>query len=135
MFTNSVQIVCGDVVAFGASVFVVHEIADEDLILLRLEDRRAVRHRADVVPDHWSDMVQSGLPLQDFVIRCIPIRRYGTVNMMRLGAIPEHLKGRILTALEREKVVRQFEDSPSVQSNLMASTSSRGRRVGAVRYA
>lgn len=135
MFTNSIQIVCGDVVACGASVFVVQEVADEDITLLRLESRRDVRHRADVVPDHWSDLTQSGLPLQDVVIRCVPIRRYGTLNMTRLGVLPEHLRSRIIKALQREQLVRRFEDSPSVQSNLMASTSSRGRRIGAVRYA
>ena len=135
MFTSLAQIVCGDVVSFGASIFVVQDIVDDDITLLRLESRSAARHRADVVPEHWSDMASSGLPLQDVVIRCVPIRRQGTGNLTRLGALPEALKTRILHALGRERLVRRFENSPSVQSNLLASTTSRGRRVGAVRYA
>lgn len=135
MFTSSTQIVSGDVVACGASVFVVHEKDDDELTLLRLESQGTVRHRADVVPDHWSDMAQSGLPLQDVVVRCVPIRRFGHANLTRLGVIPEHLKRRIVIALKREQLARRFEDSPSVRSNLLASTASRGRRVGAVRYA
>ncbi len=135
MFTSSAQIVCGDVVSFGASIFVVQDIVGDDVTLLRLESRSSARHRADVVPEHWSDMALSGLPLQDVVIRCVPIRRQGTVNLTRLGALPEALKAKILHALKRERLVRRFENSPAVQSNLLASTTSRGRRVGAVRYA
>ena len=135
MFTKSAHIVSGDVVACGASVYVVQEIAGDELTLLRLESQFEARHRADVVPEHWSDMASSGLPLQDVVIRCVPIRRYGTVNLTRLGVLPEALRKRIVTALKREAVVRRFEDSPPVRSNLMASTSSCGRRVGSVRYA
>lgn len=135
MFTSSAQIGCGDVVACGASVFVVQDMDEDELTLLRLESQGNVRHRADVVPEHWSDMASSGLPLQDVVIRCVPLRRYGTANLTRLGALPDALKRRIELALKREQVVRQFEDSPSVRSNLLASTTSRGRRVGAVRYA
>lgn len=135
MLANSVQIVCGDVVACGASVFIVQDMVDDDLTLLRLANQGDVRHRADIAPEHWTDMALSGLPLQDVVIRCVPIRRFGTANMTRLGTLPEGLKKRIRVALQREQVVRRFEDSPPVRSNLMASTSSRGRRVGAVRYA
>ena len=104
-------------------------------MLLRLESQGSVRHRADVVPEHWSDMASSGLPLQDVVIRCVPIRRYGTANLTRLGVVPDNLRRRIAMALRREQLVRRFEDSPSVRSNLLASTTSCGRRVGAVRYA
>lgn len=135
MFASSTQIVCGDVVACGASVFVVQDMAEDELTLLRLESQSKVRHRADIVPEHWSDMALSGLPLQDVVIRCVPIRRYSTANLTRLGALPDNLKRRIGTALKREQIVRRFEDSASVRSNLLASTASRGRRVGAVRYA
>ena len=135
MFANSVQIVSGDVVACGASVYVVQEMDQDELTLLRMESQSDVRHRADVVPEHWSDLALSGLPLQDVVIRCVPIRRYGTANLTKLGALPEVLRKRIVTALKREAMVRRFEDSPSVRSNLLASTTSRGRRVGAVRYA
>lgn len=135
MFTNSVQIVCGDVVSCGASAFIVQDIADDELTLLRIEHQRMARHRADVVPEHWADLAESGLPLQDMVIRCVPIRRFGTANLTRLGSVPQHLRGKIVTALRREQTVRLFEDSPPVRSNLLASTASRGRRVGAVRYA
>ncbi len=135
MFTSSAQIVCGDVVSCGASVYVVQDVLGDDVTLLRLESQGAVRHRADVVPEHWSDMASSGLPLQDVVIRCVPIRRQGIANLTKLGALPEALKTRILQALARERFTRRFENSPAVQSNLLASTTSRGRRVGAVRYA
>ena len=135
MFANSIQIVDGDVVSYGASVFVVQDIVDDDVTLLRLEGRGAVRHRADVVPEQWTELAESGLPLQDVVIRCVPIRRQGVANLTRLGTLPESLKARILQALRRERLVRRFENSPAVQSNLLASTTSRGRRVGAVRYA
>ena len=135
MFTNSVQIVSGDVVACGASVYVVQEMAEDEMTLLRMESQCDVRHRADVVPEHWSELASSGLPLQDVVIRCVPIRRYGTANLTKLGALPDVLRKRIVAALKREALVRRFEDSPSVRSNLLASTASRGRRVGAVRYA
>lgn len=135
MFTNSVQIVCGDVVAFGASVYVVHEMENDELTLLRVESQSDARHRADIMPEHWSDMALSGLPMQDVVIRCVPIKRYGTANLTRLGVMPDAVKARIAIACKREQQVRRFEDGPSVQSNLMACTSSRGRRIGAVRYA
>ena len=135
MFTSSAQVVGGDVVSFGASIFVVQEVLDDEVILLRLESQRAARHRADVVPEHWSDMTSSGLPLQDMVIRCVPIRRRGIANLARLGTLPECLKTKILQALNRERLIRRFEGSPTVQSNLLASTTSRGRRVTAVRYA
>lgn len=134
MFTNSVQIASGDVVACGTSIYVVQATADEELTLLRLESQANARHRADVVPDHWSDLAQSGLPMQDVVIRCVPIRRYGAANLTKLGMLPGALQERILAALKREEIVRRFEDSPPVRSNLLASTASRGRRVGAVRY-
>ncbi len=135
MFTNSAQIVSGDVVACGASVYVVQEMGQDELTLLRMESQRDVRHRADVVPEHWSDLALSGLPLQDIVIRCVPIKRYGTANLTKLGALPEALCKRIVAALKREAMVRRFEDSPSVRSNLLVSTASCGRRIGAVRYA
>lgn len=135
MFTNLNQIMCGDVVSCGASAFIVQELIDDELILLRLEHHSNARHRADIVLDHWADLALSGLPLQDVVIRCVPIRRYGTANLTKLGSIPDNLKMKIVTALKREQVVRRFEDSAPVQSNLLASTASRGRRVGAVRYA
>ena len=135
MFTSSAQIVGGDVVSVGASVFVVQEILDDEVILLRLESQRAARHRADIVPEHWSDMSSSGLPLQDMVIRCVPIRRQGIANLARLGALPESLRIKVSHALIRERLTRRFEGSPAVQSNLLASTTSRGRRVTAVRYA
>lgn len=135
MFTSAAHIVCGDVVACGASVYVVQEATTDEMMLLRIESQSDVRHRADIAPEHWSDLESSGLPLQDVVIRCVPIKRYGTANMTRLGALPDTLCRRIQIALKREQLVRRFEDSPSVKSNLMASTSSRGRRVSAVRYA
>ena len=135
MFTSSTQVVGGDVVSFGASIFVVQEVLDDEVILLRLENQRAARHRADVVAERWSDMTSSGLPLQDMVIRCVPIRRRGTANLTRLGTLPGCLKMKILQALNRERLIRRFESSPAVQSNLLASTTSRGRRVSAVRYA
>ena len=135
MFTSSTQVVGGDVVSFGASIFVVHEVLDDEVILLRLESQRGARHRADVVPEHWSDMTSSGLPLQDMVIRCVPIRRRGIAHLARLGTLPDCLKMKILQALNRERLIRRFEGSPTVQSNLLASTTSRGRRVNAVRYA
>ena len=135
MFTSSAPVVCGDVVSYGASLFVVQEVVDEEITLLRLEHQGAARHRADVVPEHWSDLASSGLPLQDMVIRCVPIRRHGTANLNRLGALPEVLKARILQALRHERIIRRFENSASLHSNLLASTTSRGRRVGAVRYA
>ena len=135
MFTDSAQVVCGDVVSCGASIFVIQEVLGDKVTLLRLENQRAVRHRADVVPEHWSDLAPSGLPFQDMVVRCVPIKRQGTANLNRLGALPEVLRLRIQQALKRERLVRRFEDSASLQSNLLASTTSRGRRVGAVRYA
>ena len=135
MFANAAEIVCGDVVACGASVYVVHDMIEDELTLLRVESQCDARHRADVIPGSMSDMVLSGLPLQDVVIRCVPIRRYGFANLTRLGMLPESLKSRILLALKREQAVRRFEDGPSVRSNLTACTSSRGRRIAAVRYA
>jgi hypothetical protein len=134
MFTSSVQIVCGDVVASGASVYVVQGRVNDELTLLRFENSTNARHRADVIPDHWADLALSGLPMQDMVIRCVPIKRYGTVNLTRLGVIPDSLRQRIIVALKKEETVRRFEDSPSVRSNLLASTASCGRRVGTVRY-
>ncbi len=134
MFTTSVQIMSGDVVACGTSVYIVQSTVDDELTLLRLESQTNARHRADVVPDHWSELAASGVPMQDVVVRCVPLKRFGTTNLNRLGRIPESLKGRILDALKREEVTRRFEDSPPVRSNLLASTASRGRRVGAVRY-
>ena len=135
MFTSLTQVVGGDVVSFGASIFVVQEVLDDEVVLLRLESQRATRHRADVVPEQWSDMTSSGLPLQDMVIRCVPIRRRGARNLTRLGTLPDCLKTKISQALNRERLTRRFEGSPTVQSNLLASTTSRGRRVNAVRYA
>ncbi len=134
MFSNGIGIVSGDVVACGAAVYVVQSMADTEVTLLKLESKQATRHRADVVPEHWSDLAESGLPAQDVVIRCVPIRRRGSANLTKLGALPDTLRNRIHTALKREEVVRRFEDSPPVQSNLLASTASYGRRVGAVRY-
>lgn len=134
MFSNGTGIVSGDVVACGASVYVVQSMVDTEVTLLKLESQQTARHRADVVPDHWSDLAQSGLPLQDIVIRCVPIRRRGSENLTRLGTLPDGLRHRVQTALKREVIVRRFEDGPPVQSNLLASTASRGRRIGAVRY-
>jgi len=135
MFAGVVQIVRGDVVASGASIYVVHAMENDELTVLRIENLGGARHRADVAPDHWSDIALSGLPLQDIVVRCVPLRRYGTCNLTRLGYLSAAFRQRIMIALKREILVRRFEDSPPMRSNLTASTSSRGRRVGAVRYA
>ena len=135
MFAGVVQVVRGDVVASGASVYVVQDMDADELTLLRIENQNGVRHRADVTPEHWSDVALSGMPLQDIVVRCVPVRRYGTCNLTKLGCLSESLCGRVQIALKREMQVRRFEDSPPMRSNLLASTSSRGRRVGAVRYA
>ena len=134
MFAGVVQIVRGDVVASGASVYVVQAIHGDELTMLRIENQNGVRHRADVTPDHWSDVALSGLPLQDIVVRCVPIRRYGACNLTKLGCLSETLRQRVESAFKREVQVRRFEDSPRMHSNLLASTSSRGRRIGAVRY-
>ena len=134
MFAGTVRVAGGDVVASGTSVYVVHRLGGEELTLLRVESNGGAQHRADVAPEHWSDLAVSGLPLQDVVVRCIPIRRYGTCNLAKLGHVSEALRHRIDTALKRETMTRRFEDSPSMQSTLLASTSSRGRRVGAVRH-
>jgi hypothetical protein len=136
MFAAVAEIACGDVVACGPSVFVVQELSNNgEMTLLRIEHQGSVRHRADVTPDHWTDLAASGLPLQDVVVRCVPLKRYGKSNVTKLGTLSDRLRRRIALALKREQLVRKFEDSPSMQSNLLASTSSRGRRVGAVRYA
>jgi len=135
MFAGVVQIVRGDVVACGASVYFVRATEGDEVMLFRIESQNGARHRADVAPEHWLDVALSGLPLQDIVVRCVPIRRYGTKNLTKLGCLSKVLQDRIEIALKRELVVRRFEDSPPMQSNLLASTSSRGRRVGAVRYA
>ncbi len=116
-------------------MYAVQAMGNGELTLLRIETHTGARHRADVIPDHWSDVALSGLPPQDIVIRCVPIRRYGTCNLTKLGCLSETLLNRIETALKQEMLVRRFEDSAPMQSTLMASTSSRGRRVGAVRYA
>ena len=135
MFAGVVQIVCGDVVASGASIYVVQAMAGDELTLLRIESLSGARHRADVTPDHWSDVAFSGLPLQDIVVRCVPVRGHGTCNLTKLGCVSDLFRGRVETALKRELLIRRFEESPPMQSNLLASTSSRGRRVGTVRYA
>ncbi len=135
MFAGALQIVCGDVVASGASVYVVQSMEGDELTVLRIESQSGARHRADLTPDHWSDVAFSGLPLQDIVVRCVPIRRYGICNLTKLGCLSDMFKARVEQALRREMLIRRFEDSPSMRSNLLASTSSRGRRVGAVRYA
>jgi hypothetical protein len=135
MFAGLAQIVRGDVVASKSSMYAVQAIGNGELTLLRIETQSGARHRADVIPDHWSDVALSGLPPQDILIRCVPLRRYGTCNLTKLGCLSETLLNRIETALKREMLVRRFEDSAPMQSTLMASTSSRGRRVGAVRYA
>ena len=135
MFAGVVQIVRGDIVASKASLYAVQAMENGELTLLRIENHRVARHRADVAPEHWSDVAFSGLPLQDIVVRCVPIRRYGTCNLTKLGCLSETLLNRIEIALKRETLVRRFEDSVPMQSTLLASTSSRGRRVGAVRYA
>ncbi|WP_419729539.1 hypothetical protein [Lichenicola sp.] len=135
MFANSAKIVCGDVVACGASVYVVQETVEDELTLLRVERQPGTQHRADVAPAQLSDMGLSGLPLQHVVIRCVPIRRFGFANLTRLGVIPDTLRSSIQAALKREQAVRRFENGPSVRSNLTACTSSRGRRISAVRYA
>ncbi len=135
MFAGIVQITRGDVVACGASVYFVRVMDGDGMMLLRIEGQGNVRHRADVVPEHWSDIAVSGLPVQGIVVRCVPIRRYGTCNLSRMGSFSDILQGRIEIALKQEMLVRRFEDSPPMRSNLVASTSSRGRRVGAVRYA
>ena len=135
MFAGIVQIASGDIVASGASVYVVHAVEGDELTMLRIESQTGVRHRADVIPDHWSDIALSGLSLRDIVIRCVPIRRFSTCSLTKLGSLSDTLRHRIAVALKREVQVRRFEDSPPMRSNLLASTSSRGRRVGAARYA
>ena len=135
MFAGVVQITCGDVVASGASIYVIQAMEGDELTMLRVVSQSGARHRADVTPDHWSDVAFSGLPPQDIVVRCVPVRRYGVCNLTKLGCLSDVLRGRVETALKREMLIRRFEDSQAMRSNLLASTSSRGRRVGAVRYA
>ena len=135
MFMTSAQITRGDVVACGASAYIVHNIKNDRVTLLRLENAKEAKHRADVVPDSWTDLALSGLPLQHVVIRCVPVLLRGAANLTRLGTLSENLWKRVMIAFDRELLTRRFEDSPAVRSNLEASTSSCGRRVSAVRYA
>ncbi|MBE7209761.1 MAG: hypothetical protein INR65_01965 [Gluconacetobacter diazotrophicus] len=135
MIDETAQIALGDVVACGEAAYVVHDRSDDDLTLLRIATRDGARHRADVALDLCPDMVPGGSPDSEMVVRCVPLKRYGTANLTRLGVLPARCRERVEIALRRERTVRRFEDSPAVQSNLMASTVSRGRRVGAVRYA
>ena len=124
---------CGDVVKSGNSVFAVQSSSSSQHVLLRLEKPSRARHRADVSPGHWSEIALCGLPAQEIVIRCVPIRRSGPCKLTKLGHLSEAMCSRIATAVSREMLIRRFEGSPSMRSNLMASTSSNGRRVGAVR--
>ena len=123
----------GDVLACGASVFVVHQVDEQGLVLLRVETHPGVRHRADVVPDHWSDLAASGLPLQDIVIRCAAaVRRNDAFGFARLGRVTEQLRKRTELAVARECRARQFEETGPVRSTLDAlrCSTSRGRQVG-----
>nr|WP_321986665.1 hypothetical protein [uncultured Lichenicoccus sp.] len=135
MLCGALPLSSGDVVAGGGSVFIVQLLTDNDRILLRLENRGAACHRADVVPEHWSELASSGLPVQDIVVRCVPVWSVGTCQLTRLGHVSEMLRDKIMVALKREMLVRRFEDGPPMRSNLTASTSSSGRRVNVVRYA
>ena len=128
-------IALGDVVACGATAYIVHNRVDDDLTLLRIETPNGARHRADVALEQCPEIIMSGLGTADVIVRCVPLKRYGTANLTRMGVLPSKFRTRGEVALRRETTVRRFEDSPSVKSNLMASTISRGRRVGTVRYA
>ena len=135
MLCGALPVSSGDVVGGGGSIFIVHLTKDVGRILLRLESPTGARHRADVSPEHWCELALSGLPLQDIVIRCVPVRSHETCHFTKLGHVSQALRDKITVALKREMLVRRFEDGPSMRSNLTASTSSSGRRINAVRYA
>ncbi|WP_428375184.1 hypothetical protein [Lichenicoccus sp.] len=135
MLFGALPITSGDIVAGGGSIFIIHVLNDNGPVLLRLESATGARHRADVCPLHWSELAYSGLPLQDIVVRCVPVWSCGTCHFTKLGHVSNTLRDRITMALKREMLVRRFEDGPSMRSNLTASTSSSGRRINAVRYA
>lgn len=123
----------GDVLACGASLFVVHQVDGTGLVLLRVESGPRTRHRADVIPDHWSDLASSGLPQQDIVIRCAAvIRRDDAFGFARLGCLAPRLRKRVEAAVARECRDRRFEESAPVRSTLDAlhCSASRGRQVG-----
>ena len=134
MLSGVPHITSGDVVAGGGSVFIVQPLQD-GYTLLRLESPTGARHRADVSPEHWSEVAYCGLPIQDVVVRCVPVRSYGTCQFTKLGHVSGTMSEKIALALRREMLVRRFEDGPPMRSNLTASTSSSGRRINAVRYA
>ena len=134
MLSGVPQITSGDVVAGGGAIFL-GPLLQDGYILLRLERYSGARHRADVTPEYWSEMAESGLPVQEVIIRCVPVRGYGTCPFTRLGQVSELMRDKIAVALKREMLVRRFENGPSMRSNLTASTSSSGRRVNVVRYA
>ncbi len=124
----------GDVLACGASVFVVHDAGPDGIVqLLRAMTPRDSIHRSDVRPDHWSDMAEAGLPLQDLVIRCVVVTRENPSGFARLGRVSKTLQARLAAAVARELEARRFEDTPSVRSTLLAiggGVGSRGRQVG-----
>ena len=64
-------------------------------------------HRADVLPDHWSDMAAAGLPISDVRLRCVLRLRQadGSVVLGRVGAL---LLGKINHAVLREAAARRF---------------------------
>ena len=123
----------GDVLARGASLFVVHEVtSDGGLRLFRAVTPRGMIHRSDVRPEHWSDLADAGLPLQDLVIRCLVVARESASGFTRLGRVSRVLQERCTRAVARDCEARRIEATAPVRSTLDAlrCAGSRGRMVG-----
>ena len=121
----------GDVVACGASLFVVHDVTEAGMTVLRIVRQGEPRSRADVRPD-WSDLAEAGVPFGDVAVRCMPIARGSAHGFARLGRVSCALRRRCGEALSRERAVRRFEGTPGLRSTLVAfeGAGSRGRRIG-----
>ena len=121
MFNALAALSRGDVVACGASTFVVHQVTEDGgLELVRAMTSTGLRHRADVRPHNWSDIAEAGLPLQDLVIRCVVIIRENPSGFIRLGQVSRSLRERIRGAVARDREARCFEATAPVRSTLDA---------------
>ncbi len=93
------------------------------------------RHRAHVLPRHWSDLASSNLNRVDIAFACERVTQVRLASISRIGHVPAELLANAAAAVVREHAARVAEGFGGLGSNLVAMTVSAGRRHPVVRYA
>ncbi len=135
MFVCRNVISVGDLVARGECHFLVCRSELESVLLVPFVGARAPAHRADIAAGEGSGLASLGVSERDMVFAGGAAFLASRRRLHRLGPVAPVLLARVERAIARDRAASRSEASCGLGSNLVAQTSSSGRRCAAVRYA